>query len=70
MFVVSLNYEMTISANEVTKSTLLFIGKLSNLAGAKQLHKICELINKFDDLIKLLDLKIAICIFCGTLLAC
>jgi len=32
--------------------------------------KICELINKFDDLIKLLDLKIAICIFCGTLLAC
>jgi len=39
MFVVSLNYEMTISANEVTKSTLLFIGKLSNLAGAKQLHK-------------------------------
>jgi len=28
---------MTISANEVTKSTLLFIGKLSILAGAKQL---------------------------------
>jgi len=39
MLVVSLNYEMTISANpnEVTKSTLLFIGMLSILAGAKQL---------------------------------